>query len=124
MCIRDRGVSGVSNDMRKIRAAAQSGNARARLAIDAFTEGIVGTIGMYAALMGGLDAVVFTGGIGRGDAQLRRDVISRLGFLGAKLDAEDEREGKISAPDSRVSVWALTTDEERMVARGCMTLLR
>ena len=119
-----KGVSGVSNDMRKIRAAAQSGNARARLAIDAFTEGIVGTIGMYAALMGGLDAVVFTGGIGRGDAQLRRDVISRLGFLGAKLDAEDEREGKISAPDSRVSVWALTTDEERMVARGCMTLLR
>ncbi len=115
------GLSGVSNDMREVRSAAEAGNPRARLAIDAFADQIVGYIGMFTAYMGGLDAVVFTGGIGVNDASLRKTVCDRLSFVDAQLDPglnASGREGKISSSESGAEIWVLETNEELMVARG------
>lgn len=120
------GLSGVSNDMRDIKQAAQQGNARAELAISAFADEIVGYIGMFTAYLGGADAIVFTGGMGLNDADLRRRVAQKLVFLNAVLDDEANqpgREGIISAPESGVALWVLETNEELMVARGCVRVL-
>ena len=120
------GVSGVSNDMRQVQEAAAQGNPRAELAIAAFADEIVGYIGMYTAYLGGVDAIAFTGGIGLNDAALRQRVADHLGFINAKLDPALNRrgyEGRISAPDSGVEIWALETNEELMVARGCVKVL-
>lgn len=120
------GLSGVSNDLRQVEAAAAAGNERAALAIAAFEDAIVGYIGMGAAYLGGLDALVFTGGIGLNAAALRARVVARLDWLGMALDAEKNLpryEGKISTDTSRIAVWSLNTDEELMVARGCVRLL-
>lgn len=115
------GLSGVSNDMRDVMEAADGGNDRAQLAVDAFEDNVVGYIGMYTAYMGGLDAVVFTGGIGVNDPLVRQQICQKLGFVNAKLDASLNKrgyEGRISSADSGVEVWALETNEELMVARG------
>lgn len=120
------GISGVSNDMRYVEQAAAEGNERAKLAIAAFADEIVGYIGMYTAYLGGLDAICFTGGIGLNDVQLRQMVVEKLGFVNAKLDAEKNvrgYQGKMSAEDSGVEIWTLETNEEIMVARGCMRIL-
>ncbi len=120
------GLSGVSNDIRAVEAAAEGGNERAQLALDAFVDAIVGYIGMYTAYLGGLDALCFTGGIGLNDTEIRAAVIRKLGFLCAKLDERLNKrgyEGKISAPDSKIEIWSLETNEEIMVARGCVKVL-
>ena len=120
------GLSGVSGDLRLIEEAAAAGNERAELAIAAFADAVTGYIGMYTAYLGGLDALVFTGGIGLNAANLRARVIGKLGFVNAKLDASKNLpgfEGEISAPDSGVSVWSIETNEELMVARGCVGLM-
>ncbi len=120
------GISGVSNDMREVKAAAERGNERAKLAIDAFDDGIVGYIGMFAAFLGGIDALCFTGGIGTNDKDLRRRVTEKLEFVGAKIDNaknESHAEGEIGASDSKVRIFALETNEEIMIARNCMKIL-
>ena len=120
------GLSGVSNDLRAVEEAAKAGNERAELAIAAFADQIVGYTGMYAAFMGGLDALVFTGGIGLNAASLRARVVDRLGFVNAKLDETKNIrgfEGRISASDSGIEIWSLETNEELMVARGCIRVL-
>ena len=96
------------------------------LTIAAFADQIVGYTGMYAAFMGGLDALVFTGGIGLNAASLRARVLDRLGFVNAKLDETKNIrgfEGRVSAPDSGIEIWSLETNEELMVARGCIRVL-
>ena len=120
------GLSGVSNDYRPVKEAADGGNARARLTLDAFADQLTGLIGQFAAYLGGLDAVVFTGGIGCGAADLREQVCKNLSFLGVELDEEKNASGetKISADKSRVSVWRLKTDEESVVARCVRDLLK
>ena len=120
------GLSGVSNDYRLVKEAAEGGNHRARLALNAFADQITGLIGQYAAYLGGLDALVFTGGIGFGATDLRTKVCESLSFLGVKLDENKNSAGetKISADDSRVSVWRLKTDEESVVAGCVRDLLR
>ena len=121
------GLSGVSNDFRDVQCAAEGGNKRAKLAIDAFVDSIVGYIGMYTAYLGGLDALVFTGGIGQHSAYLRARVCEQLAFLGVKLDeghnAAPSPRAPIHTPESRVSVWAMKTNEELMVARRVRALL-
>ena len=120
------GLSGVSNDMRKVKEAAAQGDERAQLAIRAFVDEIVGYIGRYTAYLGGLDAICFTGGIGLNDASLRQRVADRLSFVNAKLNPVCNKsgyEGRISAADSGVAIWAFETNEEIMVARGCMRVL-
>ena len=122
------GLSGVSNDMRQVLSAADAGNARAQLAVDAFADNIVGYIGMYTAYLGGVDAIVFTGGIGINDAAFRKTVCDRLSFLHAQMDDQKNQrgyQGRISSDESGVEIWALETNEELMVARGtkqCLNL--
>jgi acetate kinase len=123
------GLSGVpGGDLRDIEAAAAGGSRRAALALEVFAYQVKKTIGAYAAAMGGLDAVAFTGGIGENSARLRAACCAGLEFLGIELDAEanEKQSGdrEVSAGGSRVSVLALATNEELVVARRayrCLT---
>jgi len=114
------GISGVSSDFRDIGAAAGEGNHRAAVALECFQYSVKKYIGAYAAAMGGVDAIVFTAGVGENDAATRMAAASGLEFMGVKMDAEANqirgREAVISAPDSRVKVLLIPTDEELMIA--------
>ena len=122
------GVSGVSNDMREIEAAIAEGNERARLALDMYMLRITKYIGAYAAEMGGVDIIVFTGGVGENQAGLRADVCSTLGFMGVEIDKEVNAgirgvDAVISSENSRVKVCVIPTDEELMIARDTMDIV-
>jgi len=116
------GVSDISPDMRTLRG---SKSPRAREAIDLFVYRIVREIGSLAAALGGLDGLVFTGGIGQRDAATRRDVIAGCGWLGASIDekANAGSEMRIEATSSKLPIWVLATDEERVIARSTAALL-
>ena len=123
------GVSGVSSDMREIDAAIEAGNERARLALDMYMLRITKYIGAYAAEMGGVDIIVFTGGVGENQAQLREEVCSTLGFMGVEINKEVNArtrgtEAVISSADSRVKVCVIPTDEELTIARDTMALVK
>ena len=115
------GISGISNDMRDLRLASESGSERASLAISAYETGIIKYIGAFYAELKGLDYLVFTGGIGENDASLRSSVCENLSHLGIKLsDAPEritERITKISSYDSKVTVLVIPANEELGVAR-------
>ncbi|WEK52658.1 MAG: acetate/propionate family kinase [Candidatus Kaistia colombiensis] len=117
-----KGLSGISNDMRELEA---SDDPRAILAIDYFLYRISLNAGMLAAALQGLDAFVFTAGIGEGSVRIRAGVAERLGWLGVALDpAENSRQARrISRSDSRVPVYVVPTDEELMIARHTLSLL-
>jgi acetate kinase len=116
------GVSGISSDMRALEA---SPDPRARLAIDLFVYRIGREIGSLAAALGGLDAIVFTAGIGEHSASLRRSVCRAAAWVGVTLDDEANESGvsRISTPGSRVSAWTVPTDEELMIARHTKRVL-
>ncbi len=120
------GVSGIGADFRDIEAAADRGDARARLAIDMFVQRLQKYIGAYAAELGGADAIVFTGGIGEGDARLRARVCANLGFMGVAIDATRNAAGAgdISEVHARTRVLVVHTEEERMIAREVVRTLR
>ena len=115
------GVSGLTSDMRDIEDAAAEGNKRAELALSIFCYRIKKYIGAYAAALGGLDAIVFTGGIGENSTEVRARVCDGLGFLGLELDCEKNESLKgpadISTASSRARILLLPTNEERMIAR-------
>lgn len=115
------GVSGVSSDFRDLDEAAAAGNNRARLALDMFSYSVAKTVGGYAAAMNGVDAIVFTAGIGENSASMRRDIISYLGYLGCGLDEEaNKKRGEdicISTPGSKVKLFVIPTNEELVIAR-------
>lgn len=120
------GLSGVSNDLRLVLQAMDEGNAQARLAVETLVDNIVGYIGMYTAYLGGLDALVFTGGIGLHSDRIRQMVCSRLGYLGLYLDEEKNTAANtelISSARSSVEVYRLKTDEEIVVARNVYGML-
>ena len=116
------GVSGITSDMRALR---QSNDPRAREAIDLFVYRIVREIGSLAAALGGLDGLVFTGGIGQRDARTRAEVVAGCAWLGAMIDerANEVGEGRIDGSSSTIPVWVLPTDEERVIARQTAALL-
>ena len=116
------GVSGISSDMRALRA---SDDPRAREAIDLFTYRIVREIGSLAAALGGLEGLVFTGGIGQRDTRTRQEVIAGCAWLGAAIDEQANAGGeeRIDAASSRIPIWVLPTDEERIIARHTTALL-
>lgn len=120
------GISGVSSDMRDVNAAADAGNEDAKLALDMWQYSIKKYIGAYAAAMGGLDTLIFTAGIGENDAAGRANVCKGLEFLGIKLDEKANKvrgeEALISAPDSKVSVWVIPTNEELAIALDTLEL--
>jgi acetate kinase len=114
-------LSGLPNDMRAVRKAAAGGNADARLAIEIFTRSVRKAIGAFAWLLGGLDAVVFTGGIGEHDVQSRAEILRDLEPSGVRLDANANQAGgdnlrRVSSADSPVAVWVVTAQEDRMIA--------
>ena len=120
------GVSGVSSDCRDLIAAAGEGNKRAQLALDMLVYQITKFIGSYAAALGGVDAIAFTGGIGENDGNLRKRVCENLAFLGVKFDEEKNAqrgEMKISADDSKVEVWVIPTNEELLIARDTVEIV-
>ncbi len=113
------GVSGVSSDFRDLTAAADEGNERARLALDMFTYAVKKDIGAYAAAMGGVDAIVFTAGVGENDARTRAEIVEGLEFMGIKIDAEKNNTRgtvDISAADAKVKTLVIPTNEELMIA--------
>ena len=120
------GVSGVSSDFRDVRAAAQEGNERAQLALDIFHYKIKTQIAAYAGVMGGIDVIVFTAGIGENAALVRSESLKGLEFLGFNLDVKKNEIageiGEISTDDSRVKVYVIPTNEELMIARDTARL--
>ena len=121
------GISGVSNDNRDVVAAAKEGNERAQLALDMQRYQILKFIGSYAAAMNGVDAIVFTGGIGENDATLRAEVCKSLTYLGAVMDADKNAqrgEIKFSTEDSKVSLYVIPTNEELAIARDTLALVK
>jgi acetate kinase len=112
------GVSGESSDMREIIGSMNEGNKRSKIAFNMFTYRIKKYLGAYAAAMGGIDAFIFTGGIGENSTDVREAVCKDLGFLGISLDAErnKNREQVISTDDSKVKVLRIPTNEELVIA--------
>jgi acetate kinase len=124
------GLSGVSSDMREILKAADDGQSRALLALKAYCYRVRKYLGAYVAAMGGVDAVIFTGGIGQGSAEVRALALQGLECMGMALDAQRNRDARgfqevcrISTDDSRVTVLVVPTDEERMMAREALRAL-
>ena len=121
------GISGVSSDFRDLDDAASKGNQRAALAVEAFNYSVKKLIGSYAAAMGGVDAIVFTAGVGENSASNRMAIASGLEFMGVKMDAEANnvrgKETVISAPDSKVKVLLIPTNEELMIARDTAAIV-
>mgnify|MGYP000759315943 FL=1 len=109
------GISGVSSDFRDIEAAAAQGNERAQLALDKFVYEVKKYIGAYATTMGGVDAIVFTAGVGENSAEMRQRICQGLEYMGVKMDAEKNkvrgREADVSAADSKVKVCLLYTSD-------------
>ncbi len=122
------GISGVSSDFRDIENAADDGNKRARLALDIFNNRAKKYIGGYASLMGGIDTLVFTAGLGENAIDTRIDICKGLEFLGIKIDkkANDIRgkEAVISTDDSKVKVIVIPTNEELVIARDTKNLVK
>ena len=113
------GISGVSSDFRDLSAAADEGNERAKLALDMFAYQVKKYIGSYAAAMGGIDAVVFTAGVGENDAATRAAVTEGLEFMGIKVDADKNNTRgtvDVSAADATVKTLVIPTNEELMIA--------
>ncbi|MCW6653570.1 acetate kinase [Aerococcaceae bacterium NML210727] len=114
------GLSGVSSDMRDIEAAANSGNERAQLALEIYYNRVKKYIGQYVAAMDGVDAIVFTAGIGENSKETRQAVIDGLSFFGAKIDPErnnTRKEAIVSSDDSKIFVVNVPTNEEVEIAR-------
>ena len=122
------GISGLSSDMRDIEAGIAAGNERAKLALDMYEYRIVKYIGAYAAAMGGVDVIVFTGGVGENQTCTREAVCEPLAFMGVKIDKALNNtihgtECEISTPDSKVRVVVIPTDEEYMIASDTKAIL-
>ena len=119
------GVSGVSADLRAVLAAAEAGQARSELAIQMFVHRVITTVGGLVASLGGVDALVFTGGIGEHAAPIRARICAGLAFLGLEIDAgrNQQHAPVISPDDAPVTVRVIATDEDRMIARHTYRLI-
>ena len=123
------GVSGVSSDMREVEEAAEAGNERAKLALDMYQYRVKKYIGSYAAAMGGVDVVIFTGGIGENAVEMRKDIVSNFEYLGLEFDNSKNKgvrgkEVELTKDSSRVKVWIVPTDEELVIARDTYEIVK
>ena len=121
------GISGVSSDARDLDSRANAGDQRCKLALKMLTYGVIKYIGQFAAVMNGVDLIVFTGGIGEHNSRLRRRVCENFSYLGLKFDYEANtafgEDVMLSLPDSKVKVALITTDEEIVIARDTMHIV-
>ena len=123
------GISGISNDLRSVRQASEEGDERAQLAYDMYSNSAKRYIGQYIAVMGGVDAIVLTAGVGENCDKMRRMIFAGLQPLGIKIDLEKNRAGlrgerEISTDDSEVRIVIIPTDEEYMIARDTYQLVK
>lgn len=123
------GISGISSDFRDLEAAAEDGNDRAKLALEMFVYSVRKYIGMYLVQMGGVDAIIFTAGIGENTPAMRTEVLKDMDFLGVWIDEEKNaqargKEAIVSTADSKVKVLVVPTNEELMIARDTAELIR
>ena len=122
------GMTGISSDFRDIEDAAANKDEKAQIALDAYAQKVKKYIGSYAAEMNGVDAVVFTAGVGENGIDMRAQIASNMEFLGMKLDAEANKvrgkERVISTEDSKVKILLVPTNEELMIARDTLTLVK
>ena len=122
------GISGVSSDFRDIESAAEEGNQRAQLALDRFAYVVKKYIGSYVAAMDGVEAIVFTAGLGENSASMRKKICSGLKFLGIEIDdAKNKIRGEeieISTPGSKTKVLVIPTNEELMIARDTVEITK
>ena len=124
------GVSGVSSDMRELNSAIEQGNSRARLALDVLIYRVKKYIGSYMAVLGKVDAIVFTGGIGENQEDLREDALKDMENYGIVIDVEKNNHlprgtvEEISTKDSKIKVFRIPTDEELLIARDTMSLIK
>lgn len=122
------GMAG-SQDMREVESKAAAGDSRSRLAIEVFVEACRQYLGAYLAILNGADAITFTGGIGQNGSALRAQILAHLDYAGIHLDLEKNAqargnfEGRIDAPNSKVQIWVLPTNEELIVARQTVAAL-
>lgn len=122
------GVSGISNDFRDLEAANARGDKRAKLALEMFDFRLKKYIGAYTAIMGGLDAIIFTAGIGENDPETRYEACKDLEYLGLKFDVEKNKNirgelAEISTPDSKIKVFVIPTNEELLIARDTKNII-
>ncbi len=121
------GISGISSDMREIEDAANEGHHRAKTALEMFAYRVKKYIGSYAAAMGGVDIIVFTGGIGENDTETRKRILNGLEFLGIDLDESKlnirGKEAILTLPNSRVKVIVVPTEEEMMIAKDTFEIV-
>ena len=122
------GVSGISSDFRDIEVAAEQGNMRAQLALDIFEHDVKQFIGSYAAVMGGVDALIFTAGVGENSIGMRASICKNMSYLGIDLDLEKNKvrgeEVDVSKTNSRCSVLVIPTNEELMIALDTLELTK
>ena len=123
-----QGISGLAPDFREIEAASYGDNERAEIAIEKFKYEIASYIAKYAVAMNGVDYIVFTGGVGENQINIRRGICEKLEFMGVKIDVEANNvrgeEKEISAPDSKVKVYLVPTNEELMIAKETTRLIK
>ena len=121
------GISGISSDDRDIDAAVKAGNERAKLAWDMRTYEIIKYVGGYIAALGGVDALVFTAGIGENQDALRAEILNAFAFMGVKLDVEANKvhgeEKEITTPDSKIRAFVIPTNEELVIARDTKAIV-
>lgn len=121
-----QGISGVSSDFRELQAAMEQGNARAALALDVFCYNVKKYIGAYAAVLNGVDLVIFTGGIGENDDIVRRESCKDMDYLGIRIDEQKNKvrstDAIISTADAKTTVMTITTDEELVIAMDTVRL--
>lgn len=120
-------ISGMAPDFREIEAASYGDNERAAIAIEKFKYEIAGYIAKYAVAMNGIDYIVFTGGVGENQINIRKGICEKLEFMGVKVDVDANNmrgeEKEISAPDSKIKVYVVPTNEELMIARETARLI-
>ena len=123
-----QGISGLAPDFREIEAASYGENERASIAIEKFKYEIASYIAKYAVAMNGIDYIVFTGGVGENQINIRKGICEKLEFMGVKIDVEANNvrgeEKEISAPDSKVKVYLVPTNEELMIAKETARLIK
>ena len=114
------GISGISNDLRSVKEASEAGDERAQLAYEMYSNSAKKYIGQYIAVMGGVDAIVFTAGVGENSTDMRKHICQGLEYMGVKMDAEKNKvrgkEADVSTPDSKVKIFIIPTNEELMIA--------
>ena len=122
------GISGLAPDFRVIESASNEGNERAKIATNSFNSSVAQYIARYAAVMNGVDVVVFTGGVGENQVNIRKGICEHLGFMGLELDEEANNvrseEKMISTADSKVKAYVVPTDEEMMIAKETVRLIK